>query len=447
MESNETKIYLKNVELTTYLGRQWFVADVSAYSLPYPIIPTKGEHNLTTCKECALIHKKIKDEVKVRFEKFPNCCEYHTGLLNQADFKKSDFKDIDLQVADKIMFSYHHIINTIENEDWYSDIIDYLEYVIISFGEMPENCGEPFELGRLKDNVKALLLQFSQDYISPRIDPIDARLRINKIIEIIDQPRINQPIDEFHFHKLLNTYQDWFNFFPFDLSYLQNLKAKFDVIPILNNGKRHYNKYSGVWIEEIHTRQSLIVELINITNKILVEINTVNLHLKGELNDIDTVNLELIIKERKLELEEMTLNPNETKADFIKILKKWIKGERRFVGNIIRASKPKREKTKITHPTNKEIALYAYYMSEVNDKSITDATFPSEKAYEELGKEFSRHPKNIQLNYNKFRKDKNERLNPKQYSSIQYVIENMLTRNEKALLLANDELKMVQIKR
>ena len=88
-------------------------------------------------------------------------------------------------IANKVMYSYHHIINFIDSENWYQEIVDYLNYIRESFGSMPKDCGNPLMLDNYYDFLFELL-QNTENESLEKITKIEAKTRMNKIKELID---------------------------------------------------------------------------------------------------------------------------------------------------------------------------------------------------------------------------------------------------------------------
>jgi|SRR5690606_6346642 len=80
--------------------------------------------------------------------------------------------------------------------------------------------------------------------------------------------------------------------------------------------------------------------------------------------------------------------------------------------------------------TAKEIGYFAYYMWVANHK-ITEAPFPSETAYKELAERFSRHWKNIQMEFSLLRK-REERTKQGRHKQIEKIMD-MLSPEAKSL--------------
>ncbi|CDF80439.1 hypothetical protein BN863_27270 [Formosa agariphila KMM 3901] len=319
----------------SFLDKPIFTAEVDSYSLPYPVEPTKGKHILENCNDCRNNRLILIDEINSKFKDFPNCCELHKNLNDKNFFNKNDYVGIAEMIADKVLFTYQHIINNIDNDDWYDEIISYFNYNIDSFGKLPIDCGEPFQLGNYHYYLLNLLKNIENEIKSDKISPVEVRTRINKVRGLIDIE--NEPLEESNktdLNLLLSTYDNWFKSFPFDLPYFKHLEIKFKrVIPIFT-GKKRFNKYLKKTQLEPHTKESLSVTLLQTTHNILKSVNGATLYDKGLLNNTEKIAVDLIVENRKLELLEFSSLPNKQKADYVKALKKWFKQEKKFIKEI-----------------------------------------------------------------------------------------------------------------
>ena len=120
---------------------------------------------------------------------------------------------------------------------------------------------------------------------------------------------------------------------------------------------------------KLHTKESLTQSLIKTTKDIISEINGATLLKRGLLNDTKKIKYDLIIKQREMELTDLQLMENSKQSAYIKVLKKWFKGEKKFIEEITpylksKSQKNKENKEEITVP---KFALYIYYMQSAGE--------------------------------------------------------------------------------
>lgn len=443
MNRNKT-LLIDTVKEYCFLDSKFIQLVGGQYEIPFAIEPTEGEHSLDSCKECRKHRLLLIEELTEDFEKFPNCCKYHTKLVELPLFNKNDYEGIPTMIADKIMFSYHHIINNLENDDWYEDIADYLEYNLESFGRLPKGYGEPFKWSSYVSGLKQLLKHIEEEISSDKISNIEVKTRMNKVIGLLE------PVEEIEsntvtdFNLLLAKYNEWYKIFPFDLPYFAHLKEKFNKTLPIYTGRTRYNKYLKTTKRELHSKDSFAVVLLRITKNILTSINGLSLYNEGLISDVDKHKLDLILNNRKLQLCNLSAMPNTNKQEYIKVLKKWFKEEKEFIEDIAPFLKITKATSSSTGPNRTDIAYYCYYTSQTKTLD-TENTFPSGKAWIEIGEKFNKNPKNIQQVYNSLSSNKDERLKKSKVKNIKYVINNMLNDKIAATKLAEDELKLSEL--
>lgn len=309
-----------------YVGEQNFiilfseVKPIDGYEIP---VNEKTGKKLPFC--CNFHSTLFYGITKWYNKKFPNCCTNHKMLAANPQFKKTDYKSVAEKVVSQLSYTEHVIRTNIDNADWYKDITDYIEYNTFSFGH-PVSVGNNYYLNNvlamledmkffegIDDSKKIALINFVKSYFEP--------------IEKVEGTDLN---------LLHSIYQDWLNTFPFDLSFFENLKPYFEKqFPILK-GKVESNKYLGTVRLKLHTRESLIIYLLSVTDSIIKQINTYSLYQKGLLKEPEKIKLEIILSERKLELKNGYLqNIENDSKQFENILNKWFKHEKRFIDDII----------------------------------------------------------------------------------------------------------------
>ena len=190
--------------------------EATFYAMPYPVSPTHGEHDYRHCETCLNHHKQIINLLKKKVKKFPNCCELHSKLLSLKEFNRSDYRDAAKQCADKVIYTYQHILNNQSSPVWKIEISKYLNEIIDSFGCFPEGYGIPFLL---------------DDYISIVKQLIDNNDNIRKeVIAYVNSEfdKLNVEANRFDpIASLCKIYDDWLNMFPFGLPFLNDIREDF----------------------------------------------------------------------------------------------------------------------------------------------------------------------------------------------------------------------------
>lgn len=436
MNRNKT-FFIDSVKEYCFLDSKFLYAQGRDYEIPFSTEPTDGEHSLDSCENCRKQRQILIEEISISFKKFPNCCKHHAKLAELEIFDKKDYEDLPTMIADKIMFSYHHVINNLDNDDWYEDIADYLEYNMESFGSLPTGYGEPYKWSVYINSLKDLLKKIEDKISSDKIPNIDVKTRMNKVFLLLEPIEDNEQSSDRDFNLLLSKYDEWYRVFPFELPYFSHLKDKFKRTLPIYTGRTRHNKYLKTTKREIHSKDSFTTVLLRITKDIITSINGLSLYEQGLISDVEKHQIDLIVNNRKLELYALSSMPNTNKSEYIRILKKWFKEEKKFINEIKPLLKNKSAGT--VRPYSTDIGYFCFYTFESKELQ-TQNPFPSKKAWKEIANRFGKDDTNIQKAYNIIFKSSYERLKETKINNIRYVIDNMLTEYPKALEIAKKEL-------
>lgn len=341
---NEFSFFAEEIEPLTFCDKNiGFEISKGLYRPPYKITPTTGEaHDFNTCSGCKSYHAKVVETSNEFFGRFPNCCEKHKKLIKLGGFDRNHYADTSTLVADKVIYTKQHFLNFLDKEDWYKEITDYITYCIFSFGTIPIEYG----------NVPYIQLyfDFTTNYIkNSKVKKVYENRKL-KVLEFLKNYGIKKnDTDSISFNVLIKTYEKWYKIFPFELSFLQHLKEKYRKIP-LGTGKPDLNKYLNMASIKPFSKEELINSLIRLTNTILTQINTKKLFEQGLITDTNKIKLELILQNRKIELNAGYVKGeiNEEQA-YRKMLKKWFKDEKKFIEEItplLTVQPPQTENTK-----------------------------------------------------------------------------------------------------
>jgi hypothetical protein len=347
-------VFVKEVTPILVCGKPvlWQVSTDGAYTEPVEIQPTEGRHDFNVCEVCQSSITNITTSLTVRLngdhakKGFPHCCEEHINLTKLNEFRRDKFENAPNVVARKVVYTVQHFINNCEEENWFKKCFDYVEWAVLSFGYMPNNCGEPLFLTAYFFYVEDLMKRNT-------LIPIEKRKRLSNMIQGFKNNDVAPRTD---INILAKTYEKWLSIFPFDIStYFGPLKEKYyNTLPFLN-GEPEINMYSGISKTKLHTKESLINACISMTNDILIQINAATLYEKGELTDIGKVRLELAIHSRKMKLGQGYKNssPQEDRR-YRRILKEWFKDEKDFIKELTSILGPQPVHSKVERVAREE---------------------------------------------------------------------------------------------
>lgn len=298
---------------------------------PFPMFPTEPKvHDFRTCSVCQQNRKNIIESLKIKYNRFPNCCEWHRNLRKIKGFDKNDYNDAHIQCADSLIYCYDHILNFQDVYNWREDIKEYLYMAIYRFGCMPSGYGSALFLDFFDKQFRHIV-SFSSD-IRPDVKYY--------VYEILDKyihpstPKEKDPIEE-----LLHIYNNWLNSFPFDFPEFQEVKKEFalrtPLVPKLVCG--------GVYFKEPYYRLQTNGELIGWLNKQSKELFKRIRSLSG----IVTTMLDIYdsqISKKLLDIEESRLLDDyiEEENEYLETLEKWYDIQKKRI-EILRNQLPKLE--------------------------------------------------------------------------------------------------------
>ena len=274
---------------------------------------------------CCESHKQIFKIGVERFAAFPNCCEGHKKLNTAKWFKKEEYSYLPDKLVTTIAYTWHCISKSIENAGWYKEITDYIEYTKGSYGQLPDGYGSPYGL-------ELYLYNLERNLESEKEIPSEKKEKLLTFIRKYQEPV--KEVEQTDLNLLIGKYKEWLKIFPFELSFLSHLKPYFErQMPILS-GKGETNIYTGLTGFKIKTNKELINFLVSTTLTIIKEINTRQLYENNLLTDAKEMEVEIVLAKRRVELEGLDKSDWEDRKGYIKLLKEWLNGEKRFLKEI-----------------------------------------------------------------------------------------------------------------
>lgn len=303
----------------------------SALEKPFVTEYFKGEnHNLDNCEGCRSTHAKIIEHMEEYFKRFPLCCDRHKNLLKAKWFKREDYAHIPRMVADKVIYTHHHILNNLDQDHWQQEIANYLEYTVQSFGSFPDGYGEPLCRSKYLSYIEDLLtnVKFTKE------EPLHTQRReaVLEMIKAYSKPEKEKMTD---LNLLISTYNKWFNFFPFDIPLFTPLKEHFSkTIPILAEKPVH-NPYLGLASAKTQTQTGLIEFLSEITKRILSTIDTPQLLDNEYITNQSKYNIDIQKKQHSINQNLLLKQYSEGEKRYIKTIKKWLENEKNFITGIL----------------------------------------------------------------------------------------------------------------
>jgi hypothetical protein len=324
-------LYANDIQPINLCGNTviWELKHNGIFEIPFDIKPTSGEHDFKACDKCQANIKELTDRLTKRFQglsnipAFPNCCENHKKLINYLEFIRSKdyFSCVPEMVAKKVIYMNQHIRNNISKENWFEEITYYMDWVVESFGSMPNDAGEPLYLGEFFSQIRHLT---STDDDLPN----EKKIRIHEVINSYYTKSYSSDND---MRSLVKIYEKWIEIFPFKLKeYFGDLREQFEAkLPFFRN-KVVINPYSGRTKIYIHSKKSLILYLNELTKVLIDKIDIQKLIEDGVIKDVNRHKINIEAERLNINTKELTKDLSQNEKAYIVTLKKWLELHKNF---------------------------------------------------------------------------------------------------------------------
>jgi len=336
------------------------------WSLGYDTKPYVDFEETENFPNCCNYHKNELKNVEDWFEEFPNCCDTHKALLNKKWFNKDKYLHVPIKILNQFQYTTNFINNKIDDDDWFKEITDYIDYTYQSFGTPAIGL----------DRFYFILI----NWIKQQKGNKKNLNRIKRLIVFLESKN-DVKNNKTDLNKLYATFQRWLASLPnlpFFKNYKLRLKNKFPLKDILHSPE--YNKYTGLTKFKCKTHNELLELLIQTTRQLLLSINTSELlknnHISSiEKHQIDIANGQHIIKQNQLLVEY-----SKTEIKYVKIIKKWLKNEKEYLNEIkeVFSSNTYLKSEKFTLEENFENSVFISYSwenEESNSQIISFSVF------------------------------------------------------------------------
>ena len=305
---------------------------------PFTIPEPEGIKFPENYPNCCENHKKWFSELVVYIVKFPKCCDGHEKFFANFKFDKTVvYKDFPMEILNKAFYTQYIIATKIDNEDWYEDIKDYIDFCTTSMGTP--------SIGW--NHYKNMVLSYIDNW-KEQI-PKDKK---TQIVNYLNEKFTYKPSTEkASLNKLYTVYERWLKIFPFDLPFFKPLEAHLSKSLPFIKGKPKVNRYSGIALAKMVTESELVEALYVRTKQILSIIDTTQLVKDGHLTELEKINIDIINENHRLKQKALTADFNKGERKYIKAIKQWFANEKDYFDEIkpklkqLPAAKPKKEKT------------------------------------------------------------------------------------------------------
>jgi hypothetical protein len=147
---------------------------------------------------------------------------------------------------------------------------------------------------------------------------------------------------------LNEIYKKWLNTFPFNLPYFSKCKDILEkkkpfVTEILNT-----NRFTGATTFKVHSEDSMVAYLFNLTKTILSLINSADLVRQGKITDYGGRQLDLILNERDVKRKTLFNAFNQKEKEYIVTIQQWLADEIDFFDKL--------EKLEVSYKENQNVS-------------------------------------------------------------------------------------------
>lgn len=294
---------------------------------PFPLTPPQPlEHDFRTCKVCQQNRIKLIESLKDRYNRFPDCCEFHKNLRRLNVFNKGDYHNAHVQCADSVIFCYDFILNHQNTNNWQENIQKYLYRAVYRFGCMPKGYGSALFLDTFDIELRSYVA--TNNDIRPEV-----KWYVNKILDEYITHSLRTEKDPIE--QLLHIYNNWLNAFPFDLPDFSHKKKEFESqSPIVPIQMEHADS-----VYRLPTNR----ELVKWIDKQSKELFKIMRNSAGITQDVYK-KYEICIKKKQLDIDESKLLNEylEEEEEYLQTLTKWYNLQISRI-NIIREQLPNQE--------------------------------------------------------------------------------------------------------
>lgn len=277
---------------------------------PFKSNPLKGYDCNNSFQNSESFTNLISKNANQWFEKFPECCESHKQLSEMPGFDKKIFDFIPNQILNNVRYFGYALETFIDKENGITEINDYLDYLIQSFGS-PDIGGHIFKnyIRHFIENGTLTDKEFTDDQ---RIE----------LLEHLEPKKPPLDIEERDIESLYVIFQNWINAIP-HFGKFKDFKNRFKgKVPMnLFAIEPKTNKYLGTTIFKTRSKSELLKFLVNLTNDIL-KISQSEIK-KEKYNKQEII---LIAEERLRIKQNILLNKcdNELESNYLDLIEKWL---------------------------------------------------------------------------------------------------------------------------
>jgi hypothetical protein len=293
------------------------------YLQPQSFDEVFGNHNFNILSELNPSFESLNERLQMLYRgldgnaPFPNCCHEHKKLATLSVYQESHFENVAYWTTEKCMYTLSFFFENYKSRTFKSDLRDFLDNIVRSFGSIPNGYGEPYLLTNYINYIHYFLNSQTVGDESQELK----KFIFQEIHNATNPPELN--INDFKI--LLVKYKEWLKLFPFKIPFLAQHKEYYHN-SVIENIIRHKrtNKYGSFMVVTPHTEESLLLSLENITKDLLSKIKVNELRKEWSIDEFQVNQQALDDKKLELDVFNITTQHLKGKLGYIKALKKWL---------------------------------------------------------------------------------------------------------------------------
>lgn len=272
---------------------------------------------------CCEWHHAIYEQALQKFNEFPSCCENHRPLIDQFWFDKIDYIYLPRKIVNTISYTLHCIRMSSKETEWFKQITDYIDYTVSSYGQFPEGFGPSLGRSHYISAIEQNVL-----YVNELTDAQKYSL-LEYLEKFTGSGKSSKPVD---LNQLIDIYKQWIRIFPFEISSLSHLKPLYQAqLPIIS--KMHRNIYSGLVSSQPVSKEELVKNLTDTTKSILTQLNQLEEFKLSKRFNREKTGIQLANSRHQLK-QEALMSEDLSDRTYWKIIKNWLKNEKTHIDEL-----------------------------------------------------------------------------------------------------------------
>ena len=314
-ESNIAQLAKHNFDKTPFFKVEGEIVDSGFDAQP------AGEYQLPkNFPNCCNWHTSLLNNHLGWFNRFPDCCKWHREIGQKKWFKKENFYGLPLKIVRNIIFTTHHIDQQADKEDGLEDVFHYIEYALESFGS--PGIGANLYVSNLKHYLKHAKAPFAKEHRAAILDYLTHQ-QSNEALSAVDPNLVHEV-----FQKWLRAIPDLSIFSAFKQSYSGKVAANF----LFYNAQ--YNPYLDRTSFRVRTRKQLTKYLLDFTKEALANVGSILLLENGTIPDVAKHQLDIAGSKRKLKQETLLGKHSKGELKYLDVMKQWLLNEEEYFSEV-----------------------------------------------------------------------------------------------------------------